>query len=148
ANLAVSPYQFNPVTRELIFNKKLVVEITYNASAAAGFSKINDPATEQFVSKNLANASVAVNWIEKQSLPGISKKTDDDWHNPSKNYYKIYLKEEGLYRITYEYLVNAGVPVNSIPVENLELVNYGEYIPLYIKDLDSNNVFNEGDYFE
>ena len=29
ANLSISPYQFNPVSRELLFNKRLVVEVDF-----------------------------------------------------------------------------------------------------------------------
>ncbi|MFC2089098.1 C25 family cysteine peptidase, partial [Calditrichota bacterium] len=61
--------------------------------------------------------------------------------------YKILVKEDGLYQITYQDLLDAGMDVNSLNPRKLRLFNKGQEIAIYFKgavDLS----FDQGDYFE
>ena len=53
-SLEVSPYQFNPVSRELIFNKKIVLKINYNNKGISGKS-VHDKFTEDFLKSSVIN---------------------------------------------------------------------------------------------
>jgi hypothetical protein len=147
-SLKVYPYQFNPVKRELVFNKKIVVTVYYNAGNSAPASYIDDPMTAEFIKSNLVNSSVAVKWSSRQSEKLQANKTSSYWYSPSKEYFKIYLNTKNFYRVTYQSLAAAGLPSASIPVRNLELLNEGEYIPISVTDKNEDGIFNEGDYFE
>jgi hypothetical protein len=148
-NISVSPYQFNPVTRELRFNKRISLTVNFNNRYSEGIisKKINDKFTDDFLKTTVVNYDHAVNWIGQ--LVSLNKAASvNHWYNPNKNYYKIYLKEKDVYRITYEYLEAANIPVQNLDVSKLQLFNSGEEVPLYVNDINGNNLFDQGEYFE
>jgi hypothetical protein len=71
----------------------------------------------------------------------------NEWIQYSQSYYKIYAHENGIFRIDYNTLLNAGIPINSINPKNLHLISRGQEQYIYIKG-ESDNVFNPGDYIE
>jgi len=71
-----------------------------------------------------------------------------NWYNPNKNYYKFYLTEKGVYRITFEELILAGVPLGAgVSSNKLELFSDGQLVPIDVVD-DGDSTFNSGDYFQ
>ncbi len=149
--LNASPYQYNPVTRELVFNKKLRVRIDYskpgNKAAVIG-SAIRDEKTIQFLKNNVPNYAAANQWGINDSQPVKTFSSSGYWYNPSKNYFKIYVHTKGIYRLTYNQLILAGVPLNNISLDKLELYNNGTAVPIYVEDKNSDKIFDSGDYFE
>ena len=151
ASVSIAPYQFNPVTRELIHNKKLTVKVSYksNYENYSFISKIQDKMTDELLKSSVINYSIAKDFIGKLESNLESKlELSSYWYNPEKDYYKIYLNLKGVYRITYEMLVNAGIPSGSLEGMNFELFNDGNSIAIDIVDKDVNGVFNAGDYFQ
>ena len=156
--LDASPFQFNPVSRELIYNKKILVEVDFGSASSNGsgknslqsFSKVNDPKTVEFLINSIVNKTQAVNFVGVAKPLSISKSlsTQEYWYNPQKTYYKIYIKNKGLYRITYDQLASSGVQMNNVPVTKLQLYGDGVEIPLYVYDANHNGIFDPGDYFE
>ena len=155
ATIEVSPYQYNPIARELIFNKVILVEISFksnpnNQYKQSAFQNISDKLTEDFVKSALINPIISKDFISKPvsvntSLAALS---DTFWYNPVKDYYKLYLKDKGLYRVTYDALISAGVPPDKgIQNGKLELISNGEKIPIEIIDANHNGLFDSGDYF-
>jgi hypothetical protein len=151
ASVSIAPYQFNPITRELIHNKKLTVKVSYksNYENYSVISKIQDKMTDEILKSSVINYNIARDFIGKVE-PTLESKLElsSYWYNPDKDYYKIYLNQKGVYRITYEMLVNAGIPSGSLEGMNFELFNDGNSIPIDIVDKDVNGVFNAGDYFQ
>ncbi len=148
-----SPFQFNPVTKELILNKKIQVEVDFNTSSsilAQSVGRINDPQTNSFINNFVVNKQQAINWTGVRKPATLSKtaSTQNYWYNPNKNYYQIYLNKKGIYRITYDQLAAAGMQINNVPLNKLELYNNGSEVPIYITDLNNDGIFNSGDYFE
>jgi hypothetical protein len=149
SHLCVSPFQFNPVSRELILNKKIIVKIVFNTDKNVLTAKVNDPFTDDFINYSVLNSSVARNWTAKSSNMTAKKiQSTNYWYNPSNEYYKLYLKEKGVYRITYQDLYNAGFRGTNMPDSSIAIFNSGIEIPLYVVDKDSNKLFNQGDYIE
>lgn len=149
-NLIISPFQFNPVERKLIKYKKLTARINYikESNNQDIFEPLDDKKTNQFISEGLINSEIALNFRAKR-IDNFQNPLVEYWYNPNKEYYKLFLNKKGVYRITYQDLINAGInPNGGISEGRFELYNYGENIPLDIIDSDSNGVFNEGDYFQ
>ncbi|GMR25012.1 MAG: hypothetical protein BMS9Abin39_0287 [Ignavibacteria bacterium] len=148
--LSISPYQFNPVTRELVFNKKFSVKIEFNASNE--FNRVSqiDPMTETYLESTVINFSNAKNWISKPNpIFNSPMNADGSWYDPNKNYFKIYLKEKGVYRINYNELVASGVPLGSnTPIDKLEIFNSGTSIPIDVVDTNTDLIFNSNDYIQ
>jgi hypothetical protein len=71
------------------------------------------------------------------------------WYNPNKNYFKFYLKEKGVYRVTYSELISENVPLgSSTAFDKLELFSNGISIPLDIVDANDDSLFNDDDYIQ
>lgn len=149
ASIQISPFQFNPVERTLIFNKSLKVKIDYQKDLLlkANIISSDDKLTKEFIRTNLINSNQAINFtgsIQKS----LSKIQGEYWYNPNKNYYKIYLAKEGVYRLTYNFLSLAGVPMQNLYLSKIQIFNNGIEIPLYIHDTNNNNLFDNDDYCE
>jgi hypothetical protein len=151
AELSVSPFQFNPVERKLIFNKKITVEVDFKPASASlpSISKTGDRLTERFLSSSVANPVEAGKFISIYQTPKKILSASGYWYNPVKDYYKIYVNKKGVYRVTYDQLISSGIsPSSGIQQGKLELYNNGVKVPIDIVDADSNGVFNSGDYFQ
>lgn len=72
-------------------------------------------------------------------------KYGNEWINYSQEYYKITLSEDGLYRMTYQDLSNAGVNINSISGDEFQLFFYGKEVPIYVS---TKGLFGSNDYIE
>ena len=81
------------------------------------------------------------------SLSSFSQPFGNEWINYSQNYYKIPIAENGVYRISFQTLLAAGVPVTNVNPSNYQLFVKGEEVPLYIKG-ESDGVFDVADYIE
>jgi hypothetical protein len=148
--VSISPFQFNPVTRELVFNRKIMVRIKYNASGSVNNAAITDAMTNGYLKSSVINFDKAKNWISKSISNGNSPLIGNNyWYNPNKNYFKFYLKEKGVYRVTYSELISENVPLgSSTAFDKLELFSNGISIPLDIVDANDDSLFNDDDYIQ
>ncbi|GAB4295044.1 MAG: hypothetical protein Kow0098_17050 [Ignavibacteriaceae bacterium] len=143
----LSPYQFNPVSRKLIFNKKITFRINLNQKSDPSVLPVKDLFTENLLLNTVINFEQAKNWISKKINDAFNP-VDEYWYDPSKDYYKIFLKEKGIYRITFENLVNSGVPLGSgVSSSQLELFNSEQQVPIDVID-GGDGLFEPGDYFQ
>jgi hypothetical protein len=71
--------------------------------------------------------------------------------NPVKEYYgsavRFYVNEEGIYKITYEDLVNANIDPVYIEFKEIKLLNQGKEVPYFVMG-DEDGRFDPGDYIE
>ena len=149
ASLSIAPIQFNPVQRTLILNKKIVVRIDFKPdnSFTDLITPMSDKMTEEFIKTNLINSIEALTFLGKVESISDSPQANY-WYDPNKDYYKIYLSEKGVYRLTYDLLVSENLPLNNVDIDKIQIFNNGIEVPLFIKDTDINHFFNSGDYLE
>jgi hypothetical protein len=103
--------------------------------------------TDEFLKSSTINYDVAKSFAGKFISGDSQLNQEDYWYNPNKNYFKIYLKEKDVYRITYEELVASGVQLGSnTSTDKLELFNDGLPVPIEIFDNNSDQFFNAGDH--
>lgn len=146
--VSAAAFQYNPVTRELVKNKRILIQIDYNRKSAAfqEYSYIEDKFTESLLRDVVINYEQAINWTARKSTTEF--RFGDYWYNPNKNYFKIFVKQKGVYRVTFQQLVNAGVPLGSgVESDKLVLYNDGELVPIDVVD-GGDGIFNSGDYFQ
>lgn len=74
-----------------------------------------------------------------------SQSYGNEWINYNQKYLKFPVVSSGIYKITYEKLVNAGVPVNQISHQNFQIFAKQREEPIYV-NLGTNNNFDAGDY--
>jgi hypothetical protein len=147
-SLYISPYQFNPLKRQLIFNKIITIKIEFQRGPNENFIKTSDRVTDDFILKNVINPEQALKFSGKTEV-SVDSPQSNRWYDPNKEYYKIYLNKDGIFRISYDFLVSIGInPSSGLQDGKLELYNYGHRIPLDIFDQNSDGFFNSGDYFQ
>jgi len=69
----------------------------------------------------------------------------NEWINHSQDYYKLYVHEDGMYRVSQQALVNAGVPVGAINAGNFQLYAMGSQVPIYTS---TGGTLGSNDYIE
>ncbi|AZQ64699.1 T9SS type A sorting domain-containing protein [Flammeovirga pectinis] len=73
----------------------------------------------------------------------------DEWREliKSTNFHKITIKEDGVYKITYDQLKVTGFPIANIEMNDLRLFRRGVEIAIKIDDFDNDNIFDPEDFF-
>src|SRR5690554_1587032 len=71
----------------------------------------------------------------------------NEWVNYQQKYYQFPVIEDGIYRISYQDLVDAGIPIQTISANQLQIFGKQKEVPLYVKD-NGDNAINPGDYIE
>ncbi len=62
--------------------------------------------------------------FKSQSLFG------NEWIRPGLEYHKLKIADDGLYKISYQQLIQAGIPVGSITADRFKLIRFGTETPL------------------
>ena len=62
--------------------------------------------------------------FNSQSLYG------NEWIKPGSDYYKIKIAEDGMYKISFQQLQQAGIPVGSVTADKFQLFRFGTDVPL------------------
>ena len=147
--IALAPYQFNPVTRELIFNSYILVRVDFNVQNNLNIMNLNDSMNDEFLQTSVINPEIAGSFAGR-IISGDSQLIQNSyWYNPNKNYFKIYVKEKNVYRLTYEELSSAGVQFGSnTSIKKIEMFNDGLPVPIEVFDNNTDSVFNTGDYLQ
>lgn len=67
----------------------------------------------------------------------------NEWIDFDQSYYKIVVNEDGVYKVSAQELVNAGVTLSQLIGNNLALYYRGDLVPIYVS---TNGVFSSNDY--
>ncbi len=122
-NLVVFPFKVEG--RKLIFVKKL----KFNVIAGGVVSKFDVYKIFSEPRENKFNINFSI------------RQTQNEFE------YKIFVKRDGIYKITYEDLKSAGIDLKGVKASRLRIKNNGVEIPIYVYS-GGDGVFNEGDYIE
>jgi len=71
----------------------------------------------------------------------------NEWINYSRQYFKVKISKEGIYRIPYNTLVTAGVPLGSFDPRSFQIYTRGIEQPIFVRN-ESSGVFSTDDYIE
>jgi hypothetical protein len=83
----------------------------------------------------------AVEAFSQPQYPG------NQWINYNQKYYRLYVVNEGIYRIGFNALQQAGVPVASINPRNFQLFTKGREVAIHVQG-EMDNVFDPADFIE
>ena len=61
----------------------------------------------------------------------VSGQTTNEWINYDQNYFKFPISDNGIYRIDFQVLVNAGINVTELDPANIQIFAKGKEIPIY-----------------
>jgi hypothetical protein len=71
----------------------------------------------------------------------------NEWIDYSRQYFKIYVSQNGIYRISYNTLVNAGIPVGNFDPRSFQIFHNGAEQYIFIRG-EQDGIFHPGDYIE
>ncbi|MEL7119206.1 MAG: C25 family cysteine peptidase [Bacteroidota bacterium] len=89
---------------------------------------------------------ISVGAAKAQMWNGTDTLYGNEWIQEGQDYYKFKLNEDGLYRISYETLLDAGLPLDRINTGEFQLYRNGEQVPLFISSNGLN--LQAGDFIE
>lgn len=81
------------------------------------------------------------------SASRVNAQYANSWIQYNQSYYKFAIAQDGVYRIPYTSLQNAGVPVGSINPRNIQVFGRGQEIPIFIQG-EGDGIFDPTDYIE
>ncbi|MCK9254180.1 MAG: hypothetical protein GX793_08115 [Bacteroidales bacterium] len=77
-----------------------------------------------------------------------SQDSHTSWINYNQQYYKIQLSQDGLYRIPYANLLQAGIPVDNIDPRWIQIFFQGQEQYIYIHNEGTSGIFDPNSYIE
>lgn len=70
-----------------------------------------------------------------------------NWITPGRTYLKMYLADDGMYRINRNDFANAGINTSTIDPRTVKVINRGIQIPIYFSG-EQDGTFDAGDYLD
>jgi len=80
-------------------------------------------------------------------LFAISQNYGNEWIDYSQKYYKFNVIKDGVYQLSYNTLISAGIPVDNINPRQFQIFGRGEELYIHVEG-ESNNVFEPGEFIE
>ena len=142
AAIELYPAQYNPVSQQVWFHPRFRVKLSF--SYPLGQDSVQSsggaiPSLEQLLTVQLVNYAEAREWRRTTAESSASK----DWPLASEAY-KIFVVQNGIYRLTYQDLQAAGVPVGTLDPRTLQIYSMGEEIAIRVVG-EEDRSFDEGD---
>ena len=130
AKLQIYPIQYNPVSKIVRKYVSLKIKVSY-LSNQIDFSTqsviLKNNAFEHVYKNLLANYSVVKKWKKWQPKRAINVLLQqNDWYNPDYPFYKLQISRDGIYSLSYQDLLNVGIPVDNIYPRTITLNNQGQ----------------------
>ncbi len=139
--IQVKPAIYKPGNSEIELTEKFERELIFpNTIELNRQSKLNREKVS-VISNNGFNTN-----FEGSTHPSRTK-TKDSWIDYTKDYLKLGVNKNGIYRISYSDMEQYGVPINSINPKTFTLFCKGEQIPIFVygeEDLS----FDTNDFIE
>ncbi len=144
--IQLNPVQYNPVTGEVKFYHRLIVEVQFHRSGSAPpamhrFLRPESPVYDAMLENMLINPHTAKQW-RAASLPAPGAPATV---LPVTPHYKIVISQDGMYHITGRDLAKAiAEDIDSIVPATFKLSNKGRQIPIFVRG-ESDGSFDPDD---
>jgi len=150
------PVQYDVSAGELVVYETLKVHVGFTGGTAARGSFPNESeAYEELLQGELLNYGQALSFrsAERVTPPATddSVKADaqlnggtEDWTPPDPGW-RVKVRADGMYRLTYEEMAAAGLPVTTLESATLQLFHFGQEVAIK-EDLGSDGVWGAGDF--
>ncbi len=141
STLTLFPVIFDPANARVIVSRRMRITIEYKATGT--YVQGIPPAKshlDEVLLKTVANPKQAEKWNHR-TLSKAGQISCDTLP------YKIFIKNDGIYKIGYNDLLAAGINPDLIDPKALKIINKGREIALYFKG-QADGVFDPDDNFE
>lgn len=149
AGISLRPIQYNPARQQLLIARKLRVRVRFVRDERSIRVSPSDEGVgggfEEFYETSLLNADQARPWRGRaEQGEGLRKPRISENLDPAASYYKIRIKDDGLYRLDAGWFADAGVALQAGDLERLKVFLNGQEVPLDVRD-DGDGVLGEGE---
>jgi hypothetical protein len=153
--VAAYPVQYNPATGEITVYESLRVEVAFKGVEgllAAGAAQVESPVYEHLLQTSLLNYDAARSW-RSDLLPAPAANDAQagelgvaaaPWSPPNPGW-RVKVRADGLYRLTYTQLQNAGFPVTTLDPRTFRMHYLGSEVAIYVAG-EADGQFNADDY--
>jgi hypothetical protein len=130
ANIVLSPYQYNPVTRVLKQYTRIRVRVTFGQQPVQ-INRTRTPAEIELLRGAAINSDIGLNWknpkinfLLKNPLDSNSKMSSGDW-------YRIEIRDngegasDGIYKLTKSFLESAGIDFTNVDPRTIKMYGNG-----------------------
>jgi hypothetical protein len=128
------PFQYNPVTQQLVFHNRIRIQInlTYprGKTAAALGGTVNEGSFESVFQQNLLNYTSALDWRAPTNVPATSSRQPSVYSGGP--WYKIGVNADGIYKITCTQLANAGINLGALDITTLKILKQGTELAINV----------------
>ncbi|HIE27894.1 TPA: hypothetical protein EYP66_11465, partial [Candidatus Poribacteria bacterium] len=158
ANVSIYPIQYNPLRNEVKFHRRLELTVSFQYSRQS-FSRPRPSSAPSADSRNASGEiensdfqriyrDLIVNFNPNFPLiKSISPRAPQKESNLNSTAYKLIVDQDGIYRLTYRDLKQAGIDVADINPKTLELSNKGKAVPIFVSG-ENDGTFDFMDYIE
>lgn len=130
AVIELYPAQYNPVSQRVWFHSRFQIELSFSYPPGRGFAWSSGEQVrnfEQLLSDQLANYAMA------RELRGTAAAFSASGRWPlASEAYKIFVEQEGIYRLSHHDLSSAGVPVDMLDPRTLQIYSMGQEIAIRV----------------
>ncbi len=151
--VGITPLQYDPAKNVLTVYESVHIKIRFDGQPGVMRSAVNPESSvyEDFFQSNLLNYAEAQAWRESpqpaERLQSDSASPQNQrgavalpWSPPDPGW-RISIQEDGLYRLTYAALAAAGLPVETLDPQRLQVFYQGEEIAIQVSG-EEDGVFN------
>lgn len=124
--ISFSPFQYDPRSGRLLYFPRLRLEIAFGESHEAMGEVAEPPEFERLLAHTLLNYAQARHFRRTVSVPLDLPPAPP---NPG---WRIPVLQEGVYRLTYPRLQEAGLPVENLDPRTLRLFRYGQEVAIRV----------------
>jgi hypothetical protein len=139
------PVQANPMSGELLYTSRAVVELTFRhpqgVDLLAGREAVPEvDSFERLLAESLVNYETARAWRMPRAplVPAFLEGTPDPG-------YKVVVRKTGIYELTYTDLADAGLPVDTLDPAMLQIFHHDQEMAIYVAG-EGDGSFDPGDY--
>lgn len=134
--IRITPFRVRCAGSEVTIAGEMILRVSFHGARAGGY--IPDPLGEKLAKSTLINFNQARRWQEKSGGPPAQTAQE-------LGQFKVLVDRDGLYRISYFDLYDAGIEPTSIVPQTIKLFLQGQQIPLYVEG-ESDGYFDPEDY--
>lgn len=121
--LRIFPVQYNPLRKSVRYYSDITIAVDFSGGERIeGF--IENDLFEKVYRETLLNYEVAKRWRKTKEL-SAKKIQQDSPFSYSDTWYKMTLRENGIYKLDGNYLANAGISLSTIDPQKIRIFNGG-----------------------
>ncbi|MBI4674525.1 MAG: hypothetical protein HY741_23005 [Chloroflexi bacterium] len=144
----ILPYQFNPVSRELVTHQRIRIELDFGLGSSPApesvGSQVNEGGFEAILKQALVNYDSARAWrSSRRNPPGVPK---TESATASSDSFKLSITSDGMVKVTCDALQTAGMNLAAVNLDTLQLSFNGTQVAIEIFE-DGDKQCESGEYF-